>query len=51
MYRVYSADLRIALKDIGGDVELVDNGQGFLKRRSKFSGAMLTCQGWVAAAQ
>ena len=30
MYRVYSADLRIALKDIGGDVELVDNGQGFL---------------------
>ena len=28
--RVYSADLRIALKDIGSTVELVDTGQGFL---------------------
>ena len=28
--RVYSADLRIALKDIGSNVELIDTGQGFL---------------------
>ena len=28
--RVYSADLRIALKDIGSTVELVDTGQGFM---------------------